>query len=100
VELDEHHTNKSCAPRKSGCFPRVCLRKGCDRRYVPAANNQGYCREPANAGFPARIFNGLDACTMGVKITCVRSPAGRRQFLRAELMRFELFVSSRGQHAS
>ena len=45
MEHHDHSTNNSCAPQKSRFPLRVCLRKGCDRHYVPAASNQRYCRE-------------------------------------------------------
>ena len=45
VELINHSTNNSPAPRKSRFPPRFCLRKGCDRQYVPAASNQRYCQD-------------------------------------------------------
>ena len=45
MELINHSTNNSPAPRKSRFPRRFCLRKGCDRQYVPAASNQRYCQD-------------------------------------------------------
>ena len=45
VEVVNHSTTNSPAPRKSRFPPRFCLRKGCDRQYVPAASNQRYCQD-------------------------------------------------------
>lgn len=45
VELVNHSTTNSPAMRNSRFPPRFCLRKGCDRQYVPAASNQRYCQD-------------------------------------------------------
>jgi hypothetical protein len=37
---------RRCSPRARRPRPRPCLRKGCNRQYLPTRWNQRYCRDP------------------------------------------------------
>ena len=37
---------RGCPPRARRPRPRICLRKGCNRQYLPTRWNQRYCHDP------------------------------------------------------
>lgn len=78
MDLEQHTTNRTAQTRPTA---RICLRKGCDRRYIPRRWNQRYCQDPECL----RLVRRWQAAKRRAKFRCV--PETRQRLARAEQQR-------------